>query len=241
MNKEKRKKWEWSSVCAITDSRLEVIVRLRDVLRSARRTTALCPMWRWLTFAWDDSWRNLDGSMSWANAWALHKTETNSSRATLRTDVTSVQHKMKDTQHWLLQLRIIVRIRGRCACRGHEFSNASGHSTHCWTERIVLRHELTGCQSSKLIHLQTVRERYPWTFGRAILNSLGRSTFHLWHLADRTQCANWVPLALYSCDFSSSCVSHQQTTLSYVVDSFDVSCSCSDCLNIRTCNLELLE
>ena len=28
--------------------------------------------------------------------------------------------------------QIIVRTRGRCVCRAHEFSSASGHSTHCW-------------------------------------------------------------------------------------------------------------
>ena len=43
---------------------------------------------------------------------------------------------------------------------------------------IVLRHELTGCQSSKLIHLQTVGEILGHSDVQS-LNSLGKSTFHL--------------------------------------------------------------
>ena len=53
-----------------SDNILQVFVRC-GVLRSARRTAALCPMWWRQTFPWDNSWRNLDGTMSWANAWAL--------------------------------------------------------------------------------------------------------------------------------------------------------------------------
>ena len=71
-----------------------------------------------------------------------HKTETNSSRATLKnrqSDVARVQHRMKDTQHCLLQLRNIVRTRVFCAFRAHEFSSASRHSIHCWACRPLYR------------------------------------------------------------------------------------------------------
>ena len=78
----------------------------------------------------------------------------------------------------------------------------------------------------KFIHLQTVGE---------ILQSSGRV-----QISRPTQSAGIKPPSV-SCDLSLSCVSHQQTTLSYMEDSFDASCSCSDFLDTYTCSLELLE
>ena len=124
-------------------------------------------MWRRLKFLWDNSWKNLDGSVSWANAWALLKSRDKQS------DVGRVQQKMKDTQHSILQSRIIVRTRGHCAHREHELSSASNHSTQCW--------DYTQCTGTKTHWLSKSVNSFTFnmyeTFGHAVLNPLNRFTF----------------------------------------------------------------
>ena len=50
--------------------------------------------------------------------------------------------------------QIIIRTRDRCACRAHEFSIASGHSTQCWACRPVYR-DTNSVSSLRLPAVQT--------------------------------------------------------------------------------------
>ena len=67
--------------------------------------------------------------------------------------------------------QIIVRTRGRCTHRAHEFPSASGHSTHCWAHIVVFCAHCTGTQthwlSKKQNHSFKLQERF-WAFAREV-------------------------------------------------------------------------
>ena len=113
----------------------------------------------------------------------------------------------------------------RCAC-----AHCTGTQTH-WLSKSVNSFASTLCQQliQQLGHSLVVTSR-----DSPVIWGVPKS-----HVQHSQQGSNHQ--ASTSCAFTLSCVSHQLTTLSYLEDLFDVSCSSSDFLDIRTCCLELLE
>ena len=121
-----------------------------------------------------------------------------------------VQHKTKDMQHCLHQLRIIVRTRGKSLCLPCSWALRCFRSLHTvlGLSPCVPGHRLTGCQGP-YIHSPSIVRHILGVSGVDKVRFLGHSNvqswtpsmgshrvseFHPGHLSGRTRCVNWVPL-----------------------------------------------
>ena len=125
-----------------------VLVRLRS-LRTGARISVSRQAIRWpCGFSWCDkdrmlqflSHQHMHGHRDWKQDWRQCVDENTQQGLGANTD-TREHSTTKKLQCMMPSCRlasephqIIVRTRGRCTHRAHEFPSASGHSTHCWAE-----------------------------------------------------------------------------------------------------------